>query len=166
MQMCMRNWDHRNFMTMTDDVGGRLYENINTFTHTQRYLHLLPHFHNYIYSTFMLITGHCRGTINFPSHKHTYIFINKQLVGVIRLVNTAGGIPQCFQMFYILSLFFFFFFFWSGQPQMNIIDHGHKTVMWFEWNWYIVMSKTPQYHQKEQKGINSSFLWISPLSDE
>lgn len=91
------------------------YENINTFTHTQRYLHLLLHFPNYIYSTFMLITGHCRGTINFPSHKHTFIFLNKQKCQKLRVGLSHQAGKHCRLDTAVLSavLYIYIFFFFS-----------------------------------------------------
>lgn len=78
--MSIRNWEQKEFHNYDWLCKWALMQSsldkINTDIPR---LHVLLLFYpNYIFCVLMLITGHCRGAINFPPYKHTYIFQNKQ----------------------------------------------------------------------------------------
>jgi len=112
----------------------------------------------------MLITGHCRGIINFPSHKHTFIFINtqkcqRQSVGLSHQAGKHCKLDTA--VLYILL----FYFHWCGYQRWALLIT--LTIQWCELSQtdcYVkdtaVPSKTAQGHLQYLSLDFTALCWI------
>ncbi len=130
----------------------------NTYTYTYYYIFPIT-----FSPPLCLLLDTAGEPLTSPTHKHIYFPKQtemSELAWVIRLVNTADWIPQCFKLFYMLLFiydWFFFFLKWPTADKHYWSWPQDSDAIWVKLIHSDVKDTTVilHNHQKEQKGINS-----------